>query len=270
MVCNTKFNRDISIKKISKLLLERPTNHYRLLIKPKKIASMKEDFQNNLITYIFFLLIAVTGIFYGNTLIANYTPLRLWGYTNILLLLVGIPFLFIQTKAKLPNFWQKGISNKHRLLLPIGIGILFGILDILVFQIILHPQPYQELPPFTQPFPYSIFLYFSGAFEVEVFYRLIPLTLILFIGNWYKKGEYYTIFFWTAAILTAIREPLEQLPQGGTLLIFYSLLTGFLMNFLQAIWYRKAGYLASLSIRLGHYLIWHILLGVYIQYTIAL
>ena len=74
------------------------------------------------------------------------------------------------------------------------------------------------------------------------------------------------IFFWAGAILTAIREPMEQLPDGGILLLVYSLLTGFFMNFLQAVWYRKAGFLASLSVRLGHYFVWHILLGIYIEY----
>jgi hypothetical protein len=136
---------------------------------------------------------------------------------------------------------------------------------LLVFKIILHPEPYSELPPFTQPFPYSLFLYFSGAFEIEVFYRLIPLTLLLLAGNYFRKGKYYELFWWVAVGVTAIREPLEQLPSGSLLLIAYSLVTGFMMNFLQVVWYRKAGFLSSLSIRLGHYLIWHILLGMYIE-----
>jgi hypothetical protein len=227
---------------------------------------MTRDIKNNLISYFLILLVAVAGIYSGNNFVVKYQYLRVWEITNILLLLVGVPFLFFQTKARLPNFWQDEVSNSTRFLLPVAIGIVFGVLDILVFKVILHPQSYLELPPFTQPFPYSLFLYFSGAFEVEVFYRLIPLTLILFIGNWYKKGKYYMIFFWAGAILTAVREPLEQLPDGGLLLIVYSILTGFLMNFLQAIWYRKAGFLASLSVRLGHYFIWHILLGIYIEY----
>jgi hypothetical protein len=225
-----------------------------------------KDAKNNLLTYFIILLIAITGIYLGNNFVVKYQFLRVWEFTNILLLLAGVPFLFLQTKARLPNFWQSGVSNSTRFLLPVAIGIVFGILDLLVFKVILHPEAYRELPPFTQPFPYSIFLYFSGAFEVEVFYRLIPLTLILIIGNWYKKGKYYMIFFWAGAILTAIREPLEQLPDGGIVLLVYSLLTGFLMNFLQAVWYRKAGFLASLSVRLGHYFVWHILLGIYIEY----
>lgn len=227
---------------------------------------MTKNSINNLITYLILLCVASVGIFYGNAIFPDFKFLRVWEFTNILILLIGVPFLFLQEKAKLPNFWQENITQKNRFLFPIAIGIVFGILDVLVFKSILHPEPYQELPPFAQPFPYSIFLYISGAFEVEVFYRLIPLTLILLFGSWYKSGKYYLTFFWAGAILTAVREPLEQLPDGNGLLLMYSLLTGFLMNFLQAIWYRKAGFLASLSIRMGHYLIWHIFLGIYIQY----
>jgi hypothetical protein len=86
------------------------------------------------------------------------------------------------------------------------------------------------------------------------------------VGRWYAEGKYFNAFFWTGAILTSLREPLEQLPNGETLFVVYSLLTGFLMNFLQAIYYKKSGFLASLAVRLGHYLFWHILLGIYVQY----
>lgn len=183
----------------------------------------------------------------------------------MLLLLVGIPFLFLQKKAGLPYFWEGAVTHRSRFLYPAIAGIVFGLLDVIVWKIILHPQPYTELPPFLQPFPYSIFLYFSGAFEIEVFYRLIPLTLILLFGKWWKQGKYFHGFVWAGTVLTSLREPLEQLPDGGFWLITYSLLTGFLMNWLQAVWFKKAGFLASLSVRLGHYLIWHIGLGVYVE-----
>jgi hypothetical protein len=130
----------------------------------------------------------------------------------------------------------------------------------------MHPEPYTELPPFLQPFPYSIFLYFSGAFEIEVFYRLIPLTLILLLGKWLAGGKYFDTFLWSAIVLTSLREPIEQLPNGELWLVVYSLLTGFLMNYFQAIYFKNAGFLASLTLRLGHYLFWHILLGIYVQF----
>jgi hypothetical protein len=226
---------------------------------------MTQGIKSNLITYGIFLSIAAAGLVYGKSILSSFNHLRVWDVQTLLLLLIGVPFLFFQTKAGFPDFWDRRVSHRTRMLWPILIGMVFGIMDVLVFKVLLHPEPYTELPPFLQPFPYSLLLYFSGALEVEVFYRLIPLTLICAIGHAYKKGQYANLFFWTAAILTSVREPLEQYSGGSALLIFYSFATGFSMNFIQAAWYKKAGFPASLFIRLGHYLIWHIVLGIYVE-----
>jgi hypothetical protein len=220
----------------------------------------------NLIIYLCFLLIAWLGSLYGNVIVGNHAFLRVWQMENILILTLGIPFLWLQKQAAVPNFWVPTISTKNRLLLPGIVGMIFGILDVLVIKFLMHPEPYTELPPFLQPFPYSLFLYFSGAFEIEVFYRLIPMTIFLLIGTLFKKGKYWNAFFWISAVITSVREPLEQLPDTGLLFISYSFVTGFLMNFLQAIYFKKSGFLASMSIRLGHYDIWHILLGIYVEF----
>lgn len=222
--------------------------------------------KQNLIIYASFLLITIAGIVYGNEIKDNFNSLRVWDYSNTLLLLLGVPFLFLQSKANLPDLLEKSISNKQRFLKPFLIGTVFGILDIIIIKLIMHPEPYQDLPPFLQPFPYSNFLYFSGAFEIEVFYRLIPITLLLLVGKWFSNGKYFNLFLWTAIVLTSLREPLEQFPDGELWFVVYALLTGFLMNFLQAIYFKNAGFLSSLSLRLGHYLFWHILLGIYVQY----
>ncbi len=224
------------------------------------------EHSKNLYTYMLLLLLAGIGILYGKSITPLEGNIRLWDLTNILILGIGIPFIFLQDKASLPNFWQRGIPQRNRFIIPFCVGLFFGLLDVIVFKVILHPEPYQQLPPFLQPFPYSIFLYVSGAFEVEVFYRLIPLTLFMLLGAHYKKGRYMTAFFWTAAILTSLREPIEQLGDHSLLITIYSLLTGFVMNLLQAIYFRKSGFLASLTLRLGHYFFWHILLGVYVEY----
>lgn len=221
----------------------------------------------NLYTYAFLLLVACMGIYYGNSLLGTHENLRIWDIGNLAIMLLGIPLLLWQKRAGLPDLWETGISGRWRFLYPLGIGLFFGLLDVLVFKMILHPEPYAELPPFLQPFPYSIFLYLSGAFEVEVFYRLIPLTLILLLGASYKKGRHMNAFFWVAAILTSLREPLEQLSDTTWVVMMYTLVSGFFMNLLQALLYRKAGFLSSLSIRLGHYLFWHILLGMYVEWV---
>ncbi|WP_298142506.1 hypothetical protein [Flavobacterium sp.] len=220
----------------------------------------------NIILYTIFIGIALLGIIYGNSIKNEYQSLRIWDYENLLWLCLGIPFLFLLQKAGIPNFWAGNISTEHKVVVPVMIGIFFGILDVLVWKFILHPEPYEELPPFLQPFPYSLLLFFSGAFEIEVFYRLIPLTCILLLGQWFVKGKYNTYFFYIAVFLTSVREPLEQLPNESFILVLYSFLSGFIMNALQAIYFKKAGFLASLFLRLGHYLIWHIVLGIYVEW----
>lgn len=225
----------------------------------------QKDFALNGTFYLFFLTIALLGILYGREIKNQYEVLRVWEYNNLLWMCLGIPFLLLLKKAAIPAFWDKNISTENKVYIPLMIGIIFGILDVMVWKFTVHPQPYTELPPFLQPFPYSIFLFFSGAFEIEVFYRLIPLTLILLIGHWFAKGKYSTYFFYFGVVLTSLREPLEQLPNEGLALVLYSFISGFLMNALQAIYFKKAGFMATLFIRLGHYLFWHILLGIYVE-----
>ncbi len=223
------------------------------------------DQKNSILLYILMLGISGFGIWFANNLVEPYSMLRIWDWSNVLILIIGLPFIFLFEKAKIPQFLDPQVNSKNRFLIPMLIGLFFGILDVLIVKFILHPEPYSELPPFLQPFPYSIFLYFSGAFEIEVFYRLIPITLGLFIASKIKNGKYLNQTFWILAVLSSLREPLEQFPSGEIWFVIYALFSGFAMNFLQAVFFKKAGFLASLSIRLCHYLLWHILLGVYVE-----
>jgi hypothetical protein len=222
--------------------------------------------KKSLLIYIMFILVASAGIIYGSTI--NYPNLRLWEFQNILLLLIGVPFLFLLPKANLKFSNGDELSTKQEILIPACIGIFFGLLDLLVIEFILPHEKHTSLPPYTQPFPYSIFLYFSGALEIELFYRLIPIAIILFAFNKFKEGKYFNQAFFVAAILTSIREPLEQMPGSPGWFIVYSLITGFAMNYLQAYFFKTQSFISSLSIRLGHYLIWHVLNGIVIQYMV--
>jgi hypothetical protein len=184
------------------------------------------------------------------------------------LLLIGIPFIYLLPKAKLNYIYADQESSRNQIWLPALIGIIFGILDLIVIEFILpHPQ-HTSLPPYTQPFPYSLFLFFSGALEIELFYRLIPVTLVLFLFAKINEGKYYENAFWVIAVLTSMREPLEQFPSGAVWYVCYALLTGFAMNFIQVYYFKKYSFIASLSLRLGHYMVWHILNGMYIQFVI--
>jgi hypothetical protein len=226
---------------------------------------MNQGLKQSLFTYFIFLSVCLLGIFWAQNWVEPYPLLRVWDLGSVLILLVGLPFLFLQKQAGIPDFWEKQISNRSRIWIPGLIGVGFGLLDVVIIKGILHPEPYTELPPFLQPFPYSLFLYFSGAFEIEIFYRLIPIVLVLAVFSKINQGKYSDHAFWVIAILTALREPLEQWPSGENWFIAYALISGFAMNFIQAIYFRKAGFIGNLSLRLGHYLLWHILLGVFVE-----
>jgi hypothetical protein len=90
----------------------------------------------------------------------------------------------------------------------------------------------------------------------------------MLLARKFLPEKYHSLVFWIFAVLTSVWEPLEQLPTGSWALVTYSLVTGFFFNLLQAIFFRKAGWLASLFVRLGHYLLWHILLGIYIEFFV--
>jgi hypothetical protein len=183
---------------------------------------------------------------------------------TVLMCVIAI-LLFFQPSAGFPSPMDKSISNKNRFWIPAIAGIIFGLLDILVIRVILHPEPYTSLPPFLQPFPYSVFLYVNGAIYMEIFYRLLPFMLVMLPVTWFTPGKYHFPIFIILAVISALAEPIMQFPDGATWFRIYATASGFAMNFLQAWYFRKYGFFASISVRLGHYLFWHILQGIYVE-----
>lgn len=220
----------------------------------------------SLVIYFGFLAITILGIFIGHQTSFEIATPRIWTYENVLFMCIGIPFIFLIPKAGIPEFWESQIAVKNKVWLPVLIGLAFGLTDLLIVEYGLEHPPHKVLPPYTQPFPYSLFLFFSGAFEIEVFYRLIPIVIVLFFSNRYVNEKAIPPLFWGIALLTSLREPLEQFPSGPLWFIIYALLSGFAMNLIQAIYLKKSGFISSLLIRLSHYLIWHILNGVIIEF----
>jgi len=211
------------------------------------------------------LLVPLITVLYGNYWVDDNSMLRVWSFTTWCWLLPAIPFLWWQHTMGLPAFsWS---TFTVRLWKPWLIGVAFGVADVLIIKCIMHPQPYDSLPPFLQPFPYSIFLYTAGAIEVEVYYRLIPLGLALWAIQKWVPARWQTFVFSLVAVLTALREPLEQWPDGAWWFVVYALASGLAMNVLQALYFKRQGFLGTLVLRLGHYSIWHIALGMYVSWV---
>lgn len=213
-----------------------------------------------------FLVVVVITIVFGASLEQQAISVRSWNWNNLLLVLPVVPLLCLQQNASLPVV-QTINEKKNGWLSTFGIGILFGLLDVLIIKFILHPAPYKEMPPFLQPFPYSTFLYSSGALEVELYYRMIPLTVFLLINTYWLKKKFRNIIIIVLGIITSIIEPIQQFPEGAVWFMVYATVSGIAMNAWQFRSYLKYGFVASLAVRLGHYLIWHILLGIYVEFV---
>lgn len=218
------------------------------------------------ITAFLLLGLVVLTIVYGGVLEARGLSIRRWHWENFLIVIPLFPLLFLQQEASLPAvqtvFRENGVNYK-----TFGVGMIFGVLDVLVIEMILHQQPYKELPPFLQPFPYSLFLYGSGALEIELFYRMIPLTLVLLLDKWIFRLRHRRWIIIVLAIITSLIEPVMQFPEGAWWFVTYATISGIAMNLWQFISYLRYGFLGSLWVRFGHYLVWHILLGIFVQYV---
>lgn len=190
------------------------------------------------------------------------------GFSWDLLLVIGLGAVAVayQDQAGFPALLQRTISNKQRFLKPLFIGMAFAIPDIVLVKFVQNPGPYTSLPPWFQPFPYSILHYTTGAIFSEVYYRLLLLTLCMALTRNFVTPRYHDPIFWILAVLTSLWEPLLQWPQGPGWFVGYSVASGIAFNLLLAWLLRKTGFLASLFMRLGHYLLWHILLGLYVEW----
>jgi len=154
----------------------------------------------------------------------------------ILAAVLGFVALKLAQQTGFPDMWDKKISNKH--------------LDI----------------PMVK-FPLSIPVYLFGGIILEIFYRLIPMVLLVWlISNLILRKRWQEQVFWVVAILLCLLEPVMQtigVYQMGiiasTLLAAILFIFVFAGNLIPTYFFRKYGFLAAIVWRLTDYLVWHII-----------
>lgn len=174
--------------------------------------------------------------------------------------------LGLAAKTGFPAVWDERLSYWQRLWLPSLIGLGYGILEV-IFDLGTSYSAYQSAQQGGMraniDFPASVLIYPGGAIIVEIIYRtlLIPLLLWL-LATLALRGRGQQPLFWGLAILTSLIEPLTQdlgaWPLG--IVMFAAIIAkGFGLNFLQAILFRKYGWLAAIIMRVAFYVVWHML-----------
>ena len=191
--------------------------------------------------------------------------------THLILTLIGLGVVWCMHRTGFPAAWDARTPASRRLLLPTLVGITFGLLAI---GMELYTGTLKNLEattgPVTVDFPASLLTYSAGAITMEMLFLLLPLPPLLWlISVIILRGRGQTPTFWVLAVISAAAEPLLQgttvvMAAAGTigpLAIGLYAVHGFAFNFTAVALFRRYGLLAPILVRLGHYMIWHVLYG---------
>ena len=175
---------------------------------------------------------------------------------------LGLAGVFLGERAGFAPMWSAEISNRQRLLVPALIGIGIGVFGVLMDLI-------QPLGGDIQvKFPASLLVYPLGGVVEEILFRLFLTTLLVWlISSLLLRGRWQQQAFWVVAVLVGLLYTVLQLGAYQALgtvtpLVALRFLVVIGVFFVIAAYlYRKYGFLAAIAIRMGQYLIWHIIWG---------
>jgi hypothetical protein len=177
--------------------------------------------------------------------------------------LIGWVGIILAPRAGFAEMWQVDISNTKRWLIPFLIGLGFGLLSIIFDRI----QPLGETSLIK--FPATLVAYPLAAILEEIIFRLfLTTTFVWLISNMLLSGRSQVGVFWGVAVFLGVFYTLSQLNIYQSLMGTFDLFIAaqfFVIigaNFIvTAYLYRKYGFLAAISLRMGDYLLWHIIWG---------
>ena len=169
------------------------------------------------------------------------------------------------------------VPNRQRFMVPVLGGIGLGVLAVLI-DIVTHGTKFIESQlgesSFNVSFPASVAVYTAGAVSVEAIYRLLPFPVLFgLIGYLILRRRWEQRAFLILAVLLSLFEGLTQglgillmKPSENVWIPFFTLFlpyfaTNYPLNLMQAFHFRRRGLLASFSMRVGYYLVWHIVYG---------
>jgi len=187
----------------------------------------------------------------------------------------GFIGVWLSHRTGFPAAWDARISLRDRLVYPILWGIGIGV-ALVAHDLVFHwTAAYKDIvgaPSFNAlgPFPGPLLFYAGGAIIVEVFYRLLPIPLLLWlVSNLAMRGRYREPVFWVLAALTSLIEPgtqdLAALQRPGLEAAAITVFgVDYVLNFVQAVMFRRYGFLAAIVTRVSAYVVWHVIYGNYI------
>lgn len=200
--------------------------------------------------------------------------------TIIVYAAIGFVGVFLSMVTGFPDALAKEVSNRQRFVMPMLAGLALGLAAILIDQV-THGTRFIEAQTgetsFNIYFPASLFVYTGGVILVEAFLRIFVIPFFLWlISSLFLRGRAQNKTFWVLAVILSLMESVTQglailflKPSANPALLLLTqflpyFLTNYPLNLGQAAFFRKYGFLASVSMRLGFYLMWHVLYGNFI------
>ncbi|MDP8923806.1 MAG: hypothetical protein M3O34_13110 [Chloroflexota bacterium] len=186
---------------------------------------------------------------------------------------LGLIGVVLADRTGFPTAWDRRISNRQRLLIPVlvggGIGALAVAIDLLTGGSEAVARATDQ-PSFNIDFPGSLLAYSAGGILVDVEYRLFTVPFLLWlISSVLLRGRGQVPTFWVLAAVSTLFEPLLQgvglfILGGGAItvgMLAAYMVTAISLNFTQILFFRWYGLVASVLVRQADYLVWHIVYG---------
>jgi hypothetical protein len=171
-----------------------------------------------------------------------------------------------------PGMWDKGVSNRGRIWLPLAIGIVLGVgllgVDRATGFSHLNATTF-GVPSLSLPLGYSIFFQLFASVSAAILYYLFALAFtVWFVGVLLLSRHWPSQVFWILAVVVSFWEPwvlasqhhwalmrFTSAPAGvcGVLALIYA------MDFASAVLFRRFGFLAALILRISAMAVWHII-----------
>jgi hypothetical protein len=199
---------------------------------------------------------------------------ELFSWTSILTYgLLGLVGIWCGRAIGFPAAWDARISNTQRLLIPFAVGLTIGVLALGIDVLTAGTQALARAtgePSFSIDYPGSLLAYSGGAIQVEILFRLFSFPfLVWLISSVLLRGRGRQPTLWIVGTLAAWFEPVTQgvflfVMAGGVLtplMLAGYMLTALPENALAVVLFRRYGLLAPIALRVGEYLIFHILYG---------
>ena len=227
------------------------------MIKLKEIF-IKERIQYLALSSISIGVIVLTLILYFidtspfQRFLGNLNPLVVLAIT-IVLAFVLLTFLISKTKLLI----YKKLNLKDYLIIS-GIAVIFGI-EVIIADIWLVDYS----ADINILFPKSLLFYPAIGFIVEVFFHLLPISLIIVVLSTFTKLNINKIV-WVSIIVVTILEPLYQIwhiSQNPLSTITYTGIHVLLYSLAQLLIFKRFDFISMYLFRMVFYFIWHIWWG---------